>query len=1006
MKSYSQTGNPTSRLFLLKSLFAGLNKKCILTDSADDLWAIRDFGETILDKKITEICSVWEFFLLPHSENDIFVADINIFRTEKNLYHFEHKENLKIERWNTRKIDEIIEQLLENGFEYDPSLGDTFTYQKTGSILSVIGNTINIMYQIEWFDSEIDAILMQNRISQERKFLNEITFSKKNSQKFFHEKNDEEKYSINVEILKSLPKILPEVDFYILWCDFLQEISVLQKFAIIHFSEINTLENEKIWVDFPEIKNIHELIANISNNKNTPIFYTRNPKTLENFLENNSLKNITIIHSNSRKIESFEFKNDNKIFKNIPKLLIADDILWKIFVKSRKSGSVAKNLDLLISLSPGDFVVHRDHGIAKFHAIVKKQMWDLEREYLELHYADNDKLFVPITEIFRISKYLGENDVTLTQLGWKEWEKTLTKTDEELQKIAENILETNARRQMVQWRAFGRFEAEEQIFRDDFPYEYTDDQLRGIFEVFADMEAETPMDRLLSGDVGFGKTEIAMNASYKAFLSGAQVAVISPLVVLAMEHYESFVERLGKFGVKIALLSRMNSPKETQEILEKMKTGEINIVIGTHRLLSEDVKWKKLGLLIIDEEHKFGVMHKEKIKKIRTGIDILSLSATPIPRSLNLALSGLRKISLLTTPPKKKKPIETIITNWNENIIQTGIEHELARGGQVIIVHNRIKWIESLKQELEEILSESQNKAKIIVTHGRMNGDEIEERIHDFKEKKYNILLTTTIIENGVNFLSANTIIIIDPEEFWLASLHQLRGRVGRRGDQGYCYLAYRKISLNPDEKNRLITIANNNHLGAGFEIAMRDMEIRGAGDILGIKQSGKSKDVGLPLYFRMLEEKIAELKHEKQTKIFTKIELDLSYIIPNEFFISELDKLNFFREVENIDNISELEALENEFLQDERNEHIENLFLLLKARIIFGAFGIEKISKNGNFYVLDFKKWHTIYELKNFLDAFDKGKNMIVVSPEKIRIDAKNFQNSRDFLQNILNEK
>lgn len=1006
MKSYSQTGNPTSRLFLLKSLFAGLNKKCILTDSADDLWAIRDFGETILDKKITEICSVWEFFLLPHSENDIFVADINIFRTEKNLYHFEHKENLKIERWKTRKIDEIIEQLLENGFEYDPSLGDTFTYQKTGSILSIIGNNINIMYQIEWFDTEIDAILMQNRISQERKFLNEITFSKKNSQKFFHEKNDEEKYSINVEILESLPKILPEVDFYILWCDFLQEISVLQKFAIIHFSEINTLENEKIWVDFPEIKNIHELIANISNNKNTPIFYTRNPKTLENFLENNSLKNITIIHSNSRKIESFEFKNDNKIFKNIPKLLIADDILWKIFVKSRKSGSVAKNLDLLISLSPGDFVVHRDHGIAKFHAIVKKQMWDLEREYLELHYADNDKLFVPITEIFRISKYLGENDVTLTRLGWKEWEKTLTKTDEELQKIAENILETNARRQMVQWRAFGRFEEEEQIFRDNFPYEYTDDQLRGIFEVFADMEAETPMDRLLSGDVGFGKTEIAMNASYKAFLSGAQVAVISPLVVLAMEHYESFVERLGKFGVKIALLSRMNSPKETQEILEKMKTGEINIVIGTHRLLSEDVKWKKLGLLIIDEEHKFGVMHKEKIKKIRTGIDILSLSATPIPRSLNLALSGLRKISLLTTPPKKKKPIETIITNWNENIIQTGIERELARGGQVIIVHNRIKWIESLKQELEEMLSESQNKAQIIVTHGRMNGDEIEERIHDFKEKKYNILLTTTIIENGVNFLSANTIVIIDPEEFWLASLHQLRGRVGRCGDQGYCYLAYRKISLNPDEKNRLITIANNNHLGAGFEIAMRDMEIRGAGDILGIKQSGKSKDVGLPLYFRMLEEKIAELKHEKQSKIFTKIELDLSYIIPNEFFISELDKLNFFREVENIDNISELEALENEFLQDERNEHIENLFLLLKARIIFGAFGIEKISKNGNFYVLDFKKWHTIYELKNFLDAFDKGKNMIVVSPEKIRIDAKNFQNSRDFLQNILNEK
>lgn len=1005
MKSYSQTGNPTSRLFLLKSLFAWLNKKCILTDSEADFWAISEFGEMILQKKIIELHSVGDFFTIPQSEHEIFLAHIDIFRTEKNLYHFKNKENLKIERWSTRKIDEIIEQLLENGFEYDPSLGDTFTYQKTGSILSVVGNDVNIVHQIEWFDTEIDAILMQNCMTKERKFLNEIIFPKKNTPKFGDEKIHDTA-PLNTEIINSLPEILPNIDFYLIWCDFLQEVSLLKKFAIAHFSEINSPENEKIWIDFPEIKSIHELIAIISNNKNTPIFYTRNPKTLENFLENNSLKNITIIHSNSRKIESFELKNDNKIFKNIPKLLIADDILWKIFVKSRKSDSVAKNLDLLISLSPGDFVVHRDHGIAKFHAIVKKQMWELEREYLELHYAENDKLFVPITEIFRISKYMGDANVTLTRLSSKEWEKTLTKTDEELQKIAESILETNARRQMVQWRAFGRFEAEEERFRGDFPYEYTDDQLRGIFEVFADMEAETPMDRLLSGDVGFGKTEIAMNAAYKAFLSGAQVAVISPLVVLAMEHYESFVERMGKFGVKIALLSRMTSPKEAQKILEKMKTGEINIVIGTHRLLSEDVKWKKLGLLIIDEEHKFGVMHKEKIKKIRAGIDILSLSATPIPRSLNLALSGLRKISLLTTPPKKKKPIETIITNWNENIIQAGIERELARGGQVIIVHNRIKWIESLKQELEGMLSESKNKAKIIVTHGRMRGDEIEDRIHDFKEKKYNILLTTTIIENGVNFLSANTIIIIDPEEFWLASLHQLRGRVGRRGDQGYCYLAYRKISLNPDEKNRLITIANNNHLGAGFEIAMRDMEIRGAGDILGIKQSGKSKDVGLPLYFRMLEEKIAELKHEKQTKIFTKIELDLSYIIPDEFFISELDKLNFFREVENIDNIEELETLEHEFLQDDHNEHIENLFLLLKARIIFWSFGIEKISKNGNFYVLDFKKWHTIYELKNFLDAFDKTKNMIVVSPEKIRIDIKNFQNSRDFLQAILNEK
>lgn len=368
--------------------------------------------------------------------------------------------------------------------------------------------------------------------------------------------------------------------------------------------------------------------------------------------------------------------------------------------------------------------------------------------------------------------------MTLTRLGTKEWERTIAKTDEELQQIAENILETNARREMSVGKVFPKFREKEQEFQDKFPYEYTEDQKRSIDEIFADMEVPTPMDRLLSGDVGFGKTEIAMNAAYKAVLSGYQVAVISPLVVLAMEHYESFAERMADFGVQVGVLSRMNNPKETKNILEKMHTGKIDIVIGTHRLLSSDVKWKKLGLLIIDEEHKFGVTHKEKIKQIRTGIDILSLSATPIPRSLNMALSGLRKISILGTPPKRKKPIETIIVKWNENLIQNAIEFELSRNGQIIIIHNRIKSIESVKKELNFILSESDYNAHIVITHGRMHADEIEEKIHDFKQKKYNILLTTTIIENGVNFLSANTIIIIDPEDFGLATLHQLRGRV------------------------------------------------------------------------------------------------------------------------------------------------------------------------------------------------------------------------------------
>jgi transcription-repair coupling factor (superfamily II helicase) len=430
----------------------------------------------------------------------------------------------------------------------------------------------------------------------------------------------------------------------------------------------------------------------------------------------------------------------------------------------------------------------------------------------------------------------------------------------------------------VPGRAFAIFRDKEETFRKAFSYEHTEDQARAIEEIFQDMEEPHPMDRLLSGDVGFGKTEVAMNAIYKAYLSGVQTALISPLLVLADEHYETLTERLSPFGVKVGIMTRMQSEKEIRETLRSLKDGSIHVVVGTHRLLSDDIIFAKLGLLIIDEEHKFGVTHKEKIKKMRVGIDILALSATPIPRSLNLALSGVKKISILATPPKKKKPIETIVTRWDERMIKNAIIHELTRSGQVIIIFNRIRGIESIKEEILLMFAESAPKAplergadlqranqggafdrnltplpllegvqqtpKIVVTHGQMPGDDIEDRIHAFKKHKYDILLTTTIIENGVNFLSANTILIIDPEDFGLASLHQLRGRVGRKDQEGYCYLIYRKTELSKDEKHRLITIANNNHLGAGFEIAMRDMEIRGAGDVLGIKQAGKSKDV------------------------------------------------------------------------------------------------------------------------------------------------------------------
>jgi transcription-repair coupling factor (superfamily II helicase) len=550
--------------------------------------------------------------------------------------------------------------------------------------------------------------------------------------------------------------------------------------------------------------------------------------------------------------------------------------------------------------------------------VEKTSFSGITREYLELHYAEWDKLFVPLTEIYRVSKYLWNESVELTRLSGKEWEKTIAKTEEEIEAIAMDILETSAKRSLAKGRSFGKFEHEEKAFQEAFAYEYTKDQMTTIEEIFHDMESEIPMDRLVSGDVGFGKTEVAMNAIYKAVLSGTQVAVISPLLVLADEHYETFIERFSPFWVRVGVMTRMNSDAEVRYTLDGLKNGTIDVVVGTHRLLSDDIVYKKLGLLVIDEEHRFGVSQKEKFKKIKAWVDILSLSATPIPRSLNLALSGLKKISILATPPRKKKPIETIVSRWNTKIIQKSIETELERGWQIIIIHNRIRWMESIKQELEVITQTFHKKPEIVVTHGQMPGEQIEDHIHAFKKREYDILLSTSIIENGVNFLSANTIIILDPEDFGLASLHQLRGRVGRKDGAGYCYLMYRKAELSSDEKERLVTIANNTHLWAGFEIAMRDMEIRGAGDVLGIKQSGKSKDVWLTLYFRMLEEKVSELKEEKKKRVLPKIELEIPYSIPDTFFQSELDKLNFYREVENIESIEELEEVEEEFMKSD----------------------------------------------------------------------------------------
>lgn len=1006
-KVFTESLNSTARLFILKSLFSqNTHPIFLLTASEKEKATLLAWDTIFLENSIKPIDSISSLLSFSNRElkgaSEYFLINTNILRSNENLYALKKNSIITLAIGDTDKsLEAVIENIMKLWYEFSTYGGEPYTYKKEWWILHIVMSTSKISYQIEWFDTEIDSIIETNEETQKKRKLTEIHIEKNTHLSDIHSTN-QQPMKIQEELVDFFKNISSNSEVILIWWDFISEYSLLQKIATIQFPEIIGRNWIQLWLQIPSIHSIQDFIEVIKTAQahSTSIhIISRFSQKVRTFLEENNLENIEVIETSHRNFESFQTTTSSPEFLK-PSLYISDDIIGKIFVKNRTTRSIAKNLDLLLTLAPGDYVVHRDHGIGKFEAVTKKTLWSLEREYIEIHYKDDDKLFVPITEIFRISKYLWNDSVELTNLKWKEWEKTLKKTDEEIQLIAENILETNAKRALSVGKEFGQYRELEKQFREEFPHEYTPDQLQWIYDVFEDMESPLPMDRLISWDVGFWKTEIAMNAAYKAVLSGTQVAVISPLVVLAMEHYESFVERLEKHGIKVALLSRMNTKKESEEILKSMKSGTIDIVIGTHRLLSEDVHWKKLGLLIIDEEHKFWVLHKERIKQMRAGIDILSLSATPIPRSLNLALSGVKKISLLTTPPKQKKPIETIITSWNTDIVREAIEFELNRSGQVLIIHNRIAWLDYIKLEMESLIS-STFTPRIAVTHGRMNSDDIDTKIHDFKQWKYNILLTTTIIENGVNFLSANTIIIIDPEEFWLASLHQLRGRVWRQWLQGYCYLAYRKYELTEGEKERLLTIANNNKLGSGFEISMRDMEIRWAGDILWIKQSGNSKEVGLPLYFRMLEEKIAELRHEKSHKILTKIELDISYILPDSIFQSELDKLNFFRQAENIESLEELETFQEEF--DTTDENIENFFLFLKARIVFSEYYAQKISKNGNYYVIDFKVWNSVERLKKFLDRFDTHKDAIVVSLEKIRFPTRLYANPKKFLQTLI---
>ncbi len=636
-----------------------------------------------------------------------------------------------------------------------------------------------------------------------------------------------------------------------------------------------------------------------------------------------------------------------------------EDIWGKKAAKRLKQRRRREEKLLLEDLQQGDYVVHEAYGIGIFRGVSQVETNGITREYILLQYAGTDRLYLPLDKVDLLYKYIssGEKEPRLSKLGGSEWERKKKKAAESVQEMAEELLTLYAARETREGYGFLADTPWQRQFEDDFPYQETPDQLKAINDVKKDMENSRPMDRLICGDVGYGKTEVAMRAAFKAVMDGKQVAILVPTTVLAEQHYQTFKERFEEYPAIIETLSRFRSAREQKQIVSDLGKGVTDIIIGTHRLLSRDVRFKDLGLLIIDEEHRFGVAQKEKIKAIKEMVDVISLSATPIPRSLHMALSGLRDLSVIETPPPERYPITTYVLEYNEEVIKEAVEAEIERQGQVFFVHNRIEDIYIVKDKLEELLPQ----LSICIGHGRMKENELARIMMDFVQGKYQLLLCTTIIESGLDMPNVNTIIIDGADKMGLAQLYQLRGRVGRSNRIAYAYLTFRPDKLiTEDGQKRLNAIQQFNELGVGMKIALRDLEIRGAGNILGAEQHGHIQALGFDLYCRLLEQETARLKGTvPREKHDVQMDIDVDYYIPDQYIPDSGSKMRIYRRLLLAANQDELQEIREEMLDrfGKLPRPVENFLRIASLRILARAKEIKSLRRKGRQIEIEMNK-------------------------------------------------
>ena len=896
----------------------------------------------------------------------------------KNIYS---NHILKIDRNNEYKINELVEELYSMGYERNVIVEKTGEIAVRGYVLDIFPVSSQNPIRLEFWGDNLESIREFNvenqlKIKELEKIeiepisddifsdtkTNIINYLEDDFITIFNEYGQiKESYKqLQLEILE-YQNDQNQIKKYMFNLD---EIKFKNEIYLSNFDNYNSVSNTINYKTY-DIEPFSSNLISLNNklnyyieNKNTVIICLINKYQINKIMDN--IKNDNFVITNEKEI--FENKI-NLIIKSIEngfiikKYVVINDseifnhkINKNKYKNNFKYGIKIRNID---KLKIGDYVVHNIHGIGKYLGIKTLEKNKLKKDYLIIEYRDKDKLYIPVEKIELISKYSANDDIKpkLNKLGSTEWIKTKKKVRDKLENIAGELLKLYAKREASEGFSFKKDDELQYQFEKEFTYEETLDQLKVIDEIKNDMESNHPMDRLLCGDVGYGKTEVAFRAMFKAVLSKKQVAYLCPTTILSNQHYNNAIARFKSFPIEIVCLNRFVSQKKVKEILKGLKNGKIDIVIGTHRLLSDDVIFKDLGLLVIDEEQRFGVKHKEKIKQIRNNIDVLSLSATPIPRTLQMSMVGIKNLSLIETAPINRYPVQTYVLEENNTILKDAIYKELSRDGQVFILYNHVDSIEEKANEIANMIKD----ARVTFVHGQMNKIELENIINDFINKEYDILLCTTIIETGIDIPNVNTLILMDADRFGLSQLYQIRGRVGRGNVIAYCYLMYKKGKvLSEIAEKRLKAIKEFTKLGSGFSIAMRDLSIRGAGDILGSEQAGFIDSIGIDLYLKMLNEEVEKLKGNKviEEEQDEKPLIDVSTTISDDYVTEEELKIEIHKMINDITDENKFNKIKNE-LEDRFGNINENIKIYMYEQLFENQaknFEIEKIRQTNNF--------------------------------------------------------